>query len=43
MYQHLQGVSQPIERLRPELAREHPWLGAIVMRLLARDREQRFP
>jgi len=43
MYQHLQGVPLPIERLRPELARKHPGLGAIVMRLLARDREQRFP
>jgi serine/threonine-protein kinase len=43
MYQHLQGVPQPIERLRPELAKEHPGLGAIVMRLLAREREQRFP
>jgi serine/threonine-protein kinase len=42
MYQHLQGVPQPIERLRPKLAREHPGLEAIVMRLLARDREQRY-
>jgi serine/threonine-protein kinase len=43
MYQHLQGVPQPLDRLRPELAREHPGLEAIVMRLLAREREQRFP
>ena len=43
MYQHLQGVPQPLERLRPSLAKEHPGLEAIVMRLLARDREQRFP
>jgi len=43
MYQHLQGVPQPVERLRPELDRKHPGLGDIVMRLLARDREQRFP
>jgi serine/threonine protein kinase len=43
MYQHLQGVPQPLDRLRPDLAREHPGLEAIVMRLLAREREQRFP
>ena len=43
MYQHLQGVPQPLERLRPALAKEHPGLEAIVMRLLAREREQRFP
>ena len=43
MYQHLQGIPQPLERLRPSLAKEHPGLEAIVMRLLARDREQRFP
>lgn len=43
MYQHLQGVPEPLGHLRPDLAREHPELEAIVMRLLARDREQRFP
>jgi serine/threonine-protein kinase len=43
MYQHLQGVPQPLERFRPELAWEHSGLEAIVMRLMARDREQRFP
>jgi serine/threonine-protein kinase len=43
MYQHLQGTPAPLELLRPELAREHPGLAAIVMRLLAREREQRFP
>jgi serine/threonine-protein kinase len=43
MYQHLQGAPPPLELLRPELAREHPGLEAIVMRLLAREREQRFP
>jgi serine/threonine-protein kinase len=43
MYQHLQGTPPPLELLRPELAREHPGLEAIVMRLLAREREQRFP
>jgi hypothetical protein len=43
MYQHLQGVPPPLELLRPELALEHSGLEAIVMRLLARDREHRFP
>jgi serine/threonine-protein kinase len=43
MYQHLQGVPQPLDRLRPELTRKYPGLEAIVMRLLAREREQRFP
>ena len=43
MYQHLQGVPQPLERFRPELAWEHSGLEAIVMRLMARDRDQRFP
>jgi hypothetical protein len=42
MYQHLQGVPQPLERFRPELAWEHSGLEAIVMRLMARDREQRY-
>ena len=43
MYQHLQGVPTPLEQLRPELAWEHSGMEAIVMRLLAREREQRFP
>jgi serine/threonine-protein kinase len=43
MYLHLQGAPPPLELLRPELAWEHPGLEAIVMRLLAREREQRFP
>jgi hypothetical protein len=43
MYQHLQGVPEPLELLRPELAWEHSAMEAIVMRLLAREREQRFP
>jgi serine/threonine-protein kinase len=43
MYQHLQGAPPPLELMRPELAREHPGLEAIVMRLLAREREQRYP
>jgi serine/threonine protein kinase len=43
MYQHLQGVPQSLARLRPSLAKEHPGLEAIVMRLLSREREQRFP
>jgi len=43
MYQHLQGVPTPLELMRPELAMEHPGMEAIVRRLLARDREDRFP
>ncbi len=43
MYQHLQGVPEPLARLRPDLAMQYPGLDAIVMRLLAREREQRFP
>lgn len=43
MFQHLQGVAEPISRLRPDLAREHPGLDALVMRLLEREREERFP
>src|SRR5271157_5886101 len=43
MFQHLQGVPVPLCNLRPNLAREHPGLEAVVMRLLAREREQRFP
>jgi len=39
----LAGSSAALERLRPALAKEHPGLEAIVMRLLAREREQRFP
>src|SRR5271157_3902169 len=42
MYQHLQGTPPPLELLRPELAWEHPGMEAIVMRLLAREREHRF-
>jgi serine/threonine-protein kinase len=43
MYQHLQGVPEPLGNLRPDLAWEYPGLEAMVMRLLAREREQRFP
>jgi len=43
MYQHLQGVPKQLGLLRPELAWEHPGLEAIVMRLMAREREQRYP
>jgi len=43
MYQHLQGTPPSLELLRPELAWEHPGLEAIVMRLMAREREHRFP
>jgi serine/threonine protein kinase len=42
MFQHLQGVPEPLELLRPDLNREFPGLGSVVMRLLARDREQRL-
>jgi TonB family protein len=43
MFQHLQGVPEPLGKLRPDLEKEHPGLDAVVMRLLAREREQRFP
>ena len=43
MYQHLQGVPEPILTLRPELANEYPGLDSVVMSLLARDRDQRLP
>jgi serine/threonine-protein kinase len=42
MFQHLQGVPDPLVLLRPDLARDYPGLDAIVMRLLARERERRF-
>lgn len=42
MYEHLNGVPEPLDALRPDLARDFPTLGVITMRLLARDREQRF-
>jgi serine/threonine-protein kinase len=42
MYQHLQAEPQAPSLLRPEL-RNWPGLDALVLRLLARDREQRFP
>jgi serine/threonine protein kinase len=43
MYQHLQGTPEPLGRLCPDIERKHPGLEAIVMRLMAREREQRFP
>jgi serine/threonine-protein kinase len=43
MYEHLQGVPEPLEKLRPDLATNYPGLAAITMQLLAREREQRFP
>jgi len=43
MFQHLQGTPEPLAKLRPEVERQYPGLDAIVMRLLAREREQRFP
>lgn len=42
MYQHLHGVAEPLGQLRPDLARDYPRLDSLVMRLLAREREQRF-
>ena len=42
MYQHLQSVPEPIGKLRPGLAREYPGLESVIMRLLARDRDERF-
>lgn len=41
MFQHLQGVPDPLGKLRPDLVKDHPRLEAIIMRMLARDREQR--
>ena len=43
MFQHIQGVPEPLGLLRPDLATDYPGLEALVMRLLARAREQRFP
>jgi TonB family protein len=42
MFQHLQGVPEPLGQLRPDLANDYPGLEAIVMRLLDRERDQRF-
>jgi eukaryotic-like serine/threonine-protein kinase len=42
MFQHLQGVPEPLSTIRPDLARDYPELESIVMRLLARERDQRF-
>jgi serine/threonine-protein kinase len=42
MYQHLEGVPEALGKLRPGLAGEYPDLEAVVLRLLARDRDQRF-
>ena len=43
MYQHLNGTIEPLDTLRPDLERDYPGLGAVVMNLLARDRDQRLP
>lgn len=43
MYEHLQGMPEPLERLRPDLAANYHGLDVIIMRLLARERELRFP
>ena len=42
MFQHLQGVPEPVDSLRPDLAKESPGLNPIVMRLLAKERAHRF-
>jgi serine/threonine protein kinase len=42
MYQHLHEQPQPPSQLHPELA-DWPGLDALVLRLLAKEREQRFP
>jgi serine/threonine protein kinase len=42
MYQHLHEQPQPPSQLHPELA-DWPGLDAMVLRLLAKDRDQRFP
>jgi eukaryotic-like serine/threonine-protein kinase len=43
MFQHLQGTPEPLGNLRPDLATSHPQLESVVMRLLARERDERFP
>lgn len=42
MYQHLEGAPASLLELRPELEQDYPGLNAIVMKLLARRREDRF-
>jgi TonB family protein len=42
MFQHLQGQPEPLETACPAVARAYPGLNAVVMRLLARERENRF-
>ena len=42
MFQHLHGTPQSLQELRPELASDYPELESVVMKLLAREREQRF-
>ena len=43
MFQHLQGVPEPLSNIRPDLSKDYPELESVVMRLLARERDQRFP
>ena len=43
MYQHLQCTPEPLAALRPDLVDQYPGLDAIVLRLLAREREHRPP
>ncbi|HEV2132731.1 MAG TPA: TonB family protein [Terracidiphilus sp.] len=42
MFQHLQGQPEPLETVCPAMERDYPGLNAVVMRLLARERENRF-
>ncbi|MGP8251273.1 MAG: protein kinase domain-containing protein [Terracidiphilus sp.] len=41
MFQHLQAAPDPLDQLRPDLDREYYGLGALVMKLLSREREDR--
>ncbi|HWG21899.1 MAG TPA: protein kinase [Terracidiphilus sp.] len=41
MFQHLQGIPEPLGKVRPAVARELPGLDALVMQMMARERENR--
>ncbi len=41
MFQHLQATPDPLDQLRPDLDRDYYGLGALVMKLLARERDDR--
>jgi serine/threonine-protein kinase len=43
MFQHLQAVPEPLSKFRPDLEHDYPGLEDIVMCLLAREREDRYP